>query len=58
MLQTSTLLADSLADRLVTTFVRSYGRTVSQQAELLGEAARLAEVVLLREVPEDQLEIR
>ena len=31
MLQTSSLLADSLADRLVTTFVRSYGRTVSHR---------------------------
>src|SRR5262245_44742108 len=41
MLQTSSLLADSLADRLVATFVRSYGRAVSAQAELLGEAARL-----------------
>jgi hypothetical protein len=41
MLQTSSLLADSLAERLAGTFVRSYGRAVSQQAELLGEAARL-----------------
>ena len=41
MLQTSALLADSLADRLIETFIRSYGRTVAPQAELLGEAARL-----------------
>jgi len=41
MLQTSSLLADSLADRLVATFTRSYGRTETQHAELLGEAARL-----------------
>jgi len=41
MLQTSSLLADSLAERLVRTFVRSYGQSVSPQAELLGEAARL-----------------
>lgn len=41
MLQTSSLLADSLADHLVATFTRSYGRTETQHAELLGEAARL-----------------
>jgi hypothetical protein len=41
MLQTSSLLADALADRLVGTFERSYGRTAPQHAELLGEAARL-----------------
>ena len=41
MLQTSALLADSLANRLIETFIRSYGRTVAPQAELLGEAARL-----------------
>jgi len=41
MLQTSSLLADALADRLVGTFERAYGRAVAQHAELLGEAARL-----------------
>jgi hypothetical protein len=41
MLQTSSLLADSLANHLVATFTRSYGRTETQHAELLGEAARL-----------------
>jgi hypothetical protein len=41
MLQTSSLLADSLATRLIDTFKRSYGPAVQQQAELLGEAARL-----------------
>ena len=41
MLQTSSLLADSLANRLIETFKRSYGPAVEQQAELLGEAARL-----------------
>ena len=41
MLQTSSLLADSLADRLIATFTRSYGRSETQHAELLGEAARL-----------------
>ena len=42
MLQTSSLLADALAARLVETFERVYGRTVPQHAEALGEAARLA----------------
>jgi hypothetical protein len=42
MLQTSSLLADSLADRLVSTFVRSYGKAApTPYAEILGEAARL-----------------
>ena len=41
MLQTSSLLADSLADRLVDTFARVYGRAAPQYGELLGEAARL-----------------
>ena len=41
MLQTSSLLADSLADRLIETFVRSYGKTAPPYAESLGEAARL-----------------
>jgi len=42
MLQTSSLLADALAARLIETFERVYGRTVPQHAEALGEAARLA----------------
>src|SRR5262245_22739241 len=42
MLQTSSLLADSLADRLVSTFVRSYGKAAPPPyAEILGEASRL-----------------
>ncbi len=41
MLQTSSLLADALADRLVETFERSYGRAVAPHAQVLGEAARL-----------------
>ena len=41
MLQTASLLANALADRLVETFTRSYSRTATQHAELLGEAARL-----------------
>jgi len=41
MLQTSSLLADALADRLIKTFTRTYGRTVQPSAEVLGEAARL-----------------
>jgi hypothetical protein len=41
MLQTSSLLADSVADSLVATFTRSYGQTAPQYAEILGEAARL-----------------
>jgi len=41
MLQTASLLANALADRLVETFTRSYSRTATEHAELLGEAARL-----------------
>lgn len=41
MLQTSSLLADALATRLIETFERVYGRTAPQHAEALGEAARL-----------------
>ena len=42
MLQTSSLLADSLADRLVSTFIRSYGKAApTPYAEILGEASRL-----------------
>jgi hypothetical protein len=41
MLQTSSLLADSLADSLVETFRRTYGHAMPQYAESLGEAARL-----------------
>jgi hypothetical protein len=41
MLQTSSLLADALADRLIATFTRSYGRAAPPYAEILGEAARL-----------------
>ncbi len=41
MLQTSSLLADALADRLIATFTRTYGRMAPPYAEALGEAARL-----------------
>ena len=41
MLQTSFLLADALAARLIETFERVYGRRAPQHAEALGEAARL-----------------
>ena len=41
MLQSSSLLADALADRLIKTFTRTYGRTAQPSAEVLGEAARL-----------------
>lgn len=41
MLQTSSLLADALADRLISTFSRSYGRAAPPYAEVIGEAARL-----------------
>ncbi|WP_422001711.1 metal-dependent phosphohydrolase [Reyranella sp.] len=41
MLQSSTLLADALADRLVEAFERSYGGSAPEQSEILGEAARL-----------------
>lgn len=41
MLHTSSLLADALADRLMETFRRSYGRAAPPYAELIGEAARL-----------------
>ena len=42
MLHSSSLLADALANRLMQAFVRAYGSAGLQQAELLGEAARLA----------------
>ena len=41
MLHTSSLLADALADRLMETFRRSYGKAAPPYAELIGEAARL-----------------
>lgn len=41
MLHTSSLLADALADRLIETFERSYGRAVAQHGQVLGEVARL-----------------
>jgi hypothetical protein len=41
MLQTSSLLADVLADRLIKTFTHTYGRTAEPSAEVLGEVARL-----------------
>jgi hypothetical protein len=41
MLQTSSLLADALADRLIATFRRGYGQAALQFSDVLGEAARL-----------------
>jgi hypothetical protein len=41
MLHSTTLLANSLADRLTQTFDRTFGSSVPHHGELLGEAARL-----------------
>ena len=41
MIQTTSLLADALADRLMHTFERTFRASAPRHAELLGEAARL-----------------
>lgn len=41
MLHSSSLLADALADRLTQAFIRAFGHGAAQQAEWLGESARL-----------------